>query len=1007
MKASWPMSAHTKRSATAPPLRTKLLLAFAVVACTTAVCGVLSLVFVNRIGNAIAVYADITSPLQTESAALIDTAHQMRTYVFKATSDGNDSQTISTQLDRLDAVSRVQLNNLRVLAERIGIRIKIDSAEPLERQYVTVLHDIVEKNRMLGVAAAANAERRRRFERIYRTTESQLRAIVNRADGFSNESEEKAKVDLQTGNATVASLAEIVSEIFNEINPRLQSAYKLVDQIGQLDEFVKLLAVSDSDAISSIELTANATLKSIDLLMTRLQGRLRSPAESDAFDRLQQSFTDLRNALLDEDGVIKGYRAAAFVQAEINQGRETLEEIDQQYFSILGGVQGPVVALNSEARETATADVVHARYVVIGASLVAVLGAWLLACIFARRITSPLTRLANHLTAIRQTGEMSPLSDDLVTGGYDEIEKLVHSFNAMIMELGDARLRLIEWSNGEIQTQYERLSAAINNMPLGLCMFDAGQKLIVCNQRYAEIYGVSEEHTRPGTTLEAILAHRPQIAADAHGGENMMVERLAAIRAGKPWFEINEFGDGRIIAMSYHPLSNGGSVAIHEDVTERRKAEQRIVHMVHHDALTELPNRVRFREETTEALGGMAEGEKLAVLYIDLDHFKEVNDTLGHPMGDLLLRQVSQRLRDCVRPSDRVARLGGDEFAVIQVAADQPLGATAMANRIITELAVPFDLDGHQAVIGASIGISIAPDDDVDADGLLKKADMALYRSKEYGRSIYSFFEPEMDTRMQRRRALEFDLRKALALDQFEVYYQPLVNLASDKITGFEALLRWRHPERGMVQPNDFIPLAEEIGLIVPIGNWVLNQACHDAMTWPDHIKIAVNLSPVQFGKTLVLDVISALSKSGLAPNRLELEITETVLLQDTDSTIAVLNQLRDLGTRIVMDDFGTGYSSLGYLRKFPFDKIKIDRSFINDMDEKADSIAIVRAVAGIGATLGMSTTAEGVETVEQLRQLRLEGCTEVQGFLISKPRPASQLAELLGQSLNADMAAA
>jgi diguanylate cyclase (GGDEF)-like protein len=397
----------------------------------------------------------------------------------------------------------------------------------------------------------------------------------------------------------------------------------------------------------------------------------------------------------------------------------------------------------------------------------------------------------------------------------------------------------------------------------------------------------------------------------------------------------------------------------------------------------------------------------MAVLYIDLDHFKDVNDTFGHPIGDVLLRQVSERLRGCVRPSDAVARLGGDEFAVIQTAANQPVSATAMANRIIKELALPFDLDGHQAIIGASIGISVAPDDGDDADGLLKKADMALYRSKEDGRGIYSFFEPEMDARMQRRRALELDLRKAISLNQFEVHYQPLLNLQNNEISGFEALVRWRHPERGMVQPNDFIPLAEETGLIGPIGNWVLNQACSDALKWPDHVKIAVNLSPVQFNKTLVLDVISALAKSGLAPSRLELEITETVLMQDTDSAIAMLNQLRDLGVRIAMDDFGTGYSSLGYLRKFPFDKIKIDRSFIADMDEKADSIAIVRAVTGLGATLGISTTAEGVETVEQLRQLRQEGCTEAQGFLISKPRPASELADLLGQLAKFGKAAA
>jgi diguanylate cyclase (GGDEF)-like protein/PAS domain S-box-containing protein len=1006
MKAIRSMLAHVLRRPAAPPLRTKLLLAFAVVACATAVCGALSLLFVNRIGNAIVVYADITSPLQAESAALIDTAQRMRVYVFKSVSNGTDPQTISTQLNLLDAESHTRLSNLRALADRTGSRVELDAAEQLEKRYLGLLHDIIEQSRAVGTAAALNEKRRARFESLLHNTKAQLSAIVDRADGIIAETEERAKIDGQTGNATVARLADLVSELFTEINPRSRSAYKVMRETEQLDDIVKLVADGRNFSIPDIERTTNHTLKTINLIMAHLQGRLRDREGTEVFARLQQGVADLRESLLGDDGLIKGYGAAASAQAEIIRDRETLETIDRQYFNLLSQVQEAVTALNSDARATAASDVGNARNVVIGASLVAVLGALLLASVFARRITGPLTRLANHAAAIRQTSEMNQVPDDLV-GGYDEIEKLVDSFNAMIVELGDARTRLIDWSNGEIQTQYERLSAAINNMPLGLCMFDAEQKLIVCNQRYAEIYGVSEEHTHPGTPLEAILEHRLQVAADARGGEHMTVERLAAIRAGKPWFEINEFGDGRIIAMSYHPLSNGGSVAIHEDVTERRKAEQRIAHMAHHDALTDLPNRVHFREEMTEALNNVADGDKVAVLYIDLDHFKDVNDTFGHPIGDVLLRQVSQRLRACVRPTDAVARLGGDEFAVIQTAGNQPVSATAMANRIIKELAMPFDLDGHQALIGASIGISVAPDDGDDADGLLKKADMALYRSKEDGRGIYSFFEPEMDARMQRRRALELDLRKALALDQFEVHYQPLLNLENNEISGFEALVRWRHPERGMVQPNDFIPLAEETGLIGPIGNWVLNQACSDALKWPDHVKIAVNLSPVQFNKTLVLDVISALSKSGLAPNRLELEITETVLMQDTDSTIAMLNQLRDLGVRIAMDDFGTGYSSLGYLRKFPFDKIKIDRSFIKDMDGKADSMAIVRAVTGLGATLGMSTTAEGVETVEQLRQLRLEGCTEVQGFLISKARPASELAELLSQPSKAGQAAA
>jgi predicted signal transduction protein with EAL and GGDEF domain len=362
-----------------------------------------------------------------------------------------------------------------------------------------------------------------------------------------------------------------------------------------------------------------------------------------------------------------------------------------------------------------------------------------------------------------------------------------------------------------------------------------------------------------------------------------------------------------------------------------------------------------------------------------------------------LLKAVSERIKAVIRPTDTVARLGGDEFAIVQVNVDQPLGSTALATRLIKELSAPFDVLGHQVVIGASVGISLAPDDGNSPDLLLKNADMALYRAKEDGRGTYRFFEAAMDARMQARRALELDLRKALVLGEFEMFYQPLINLQTNEVTCFEALLRWHHPERGLVAPGDFIPLTEEIGLIGPIGAWALQRACRDAMAWPDDIRVAVNLSPVQFkGGTVVPDVIDALSASDLPARRLEIEITEAVLLQDTEVTVSILTQLRELGVHIAMDDFGTGYSSLGYLRKFPFDKIKIDQSFIRDLTHKGDSIAIVRAVTGLGSTLGISTTAEGVETEAQLQCLKMEGCTEVQGYLFSEPRPASELGPIL-----------
>jgi diguanylate cyclase (GGDEF)-like protein len=395
------------------------------------------------------------------------------------------------------------------------------------------------------------------------------------------------------------------------------------------------------------------------------------------------------------------------------------------------------------------------------------------------------------------------------------------------------------------------------------------------------------------------------------------------------------------------------------------------------------------------------------VLCIDLDHFKDVNDALGHPVGDKLLQQVSARLRKEIGPHDTVARLGGDEFAIIQLGAELR-ESSDLAHRLIETLSMPYEIDDHQVIIGCSVGIALAPQDGTDPVALLKAADLALYRAKTNGRGAFQFYEAEMDARLQARRVLELDLRNALANDELEVFYQPQINLDRNNISGFEALLRWNHPERGTVSPADFIPVAEEIGLIGRIGAWVLKAACCEAIKWPHDIKVAVNLSPAQFkNRSLILDVTSALAVSGLRASRLELEITESVMLQDTDSVLTTLHQIHDLGVRISMDDFGTGYSSLSYLRKFPFDKIKIDQSFVRDVCESGDTAAIVKAVATMSASLGMDTTAEGVETLEQLQRVRLEGCTEVQGYFYSKPLPAGKIPELISSLLGNERARA
>jgi diguanylate cyclase (GGDEF)-like protein len=438
-------------------------------------------------------------------------------------------------------------------------------------------------------------------------------------------------------------------------------------------------------------------------------------------------------------------------------------------------------------------------------------------------------------------------------------------------------------------------------------------------------------------------------------------------------------------------------VAVHEDVTEQRRAASQIAYLARHDPLTGLPNRTVLREHLAQMLRRNGRGDDLALMLLDLDEFKAVNDSHGHPTGDQLLCQVADRLRACTRETDLIARLGGDEFAVVQCGAQQPAAATGLARRVIAAMVQPFELGGLQVHIGTSIGIAVAPFDGDEPDLLLKNADLALYRAKGDGRGTMRFFGPGMDQRAQARRALEADLREALARQQFYLEYQPKVSLRDDTVEGVEALLRWQHPLRGAVPPAEFVPLAEETGLIVPVGRWVLEQACRDALRWPASVRVAVNVSAVQFRHDAVLrDVAHALPASGLEAGRLEIEITESMMMRDPARSVAMLHQLRERGVRIALDDFGTGYSSLTTLHRFPFDRIKIDRSFVRDLEHRADGRSIVRAVAGLGRNLGIETTIEGVETPEQLAIARQEGCIEAQGYLYSRPVPANRIAEFI-----------
>ena len=536
------------------------------------------------------------------------------------------------------------------------------------------------------------------------------------------------------------------------------------------------------------------------------------------------------------------------------------------------------------------------------------------------------------------------------------------------------------------------LRLAVQEMPHGLSVFDGDDKLVFANRQVAKVWDVPETLFEPGTSFQRVMAGSNGIETEQSRLQPTPPKGSIGTRQ-REWIK----DDGRNIEVTVKRLANGSTIALHADITEQRRAQERIAFHARHDPLTSLPNRMAMREELHRQLVRNARGEDLAVLCVDLDRFKVVNDMFGHAAGDVLLTQVADRLRGCVRGTDYVARLGGDEFVVFQCGTQQPVSATALARRVIAALSATFDLDGQVAQIGGSVGIAMAPFDGDTPDALLKSADLALYRAKAGGRSTLRFFEPGMDAHAQRRRALEGDLRQALALGQLHLAYQPQVDIKTSQVAGVEALLRWTHPTRGNIPPVEFIPLAEETGLIVPLGAWVLAQACRDAAQWPANVRVAVNVSAVQFTRRALLsDVMTALNDAGLNAQRLEIEITESVMLQDQKQALGLLTEMRAHGIQVAMDDFGTGYSSLSYLRSFAFDRIKIGRSFVNDVLTNPEARAIVRAISGLGSSLGMAVTAEGVETLAQLEVMRQEGCSEVQGYLFSRPAPASEIAGII-----------
>jgi len=547
----------------------------------------------------------------------------------------------------------------------------------------------------------------------------------------------------------------------------------------------------------------------------------------------------------------------------------------------------------------------------------------------------------------------------------------------------------------------DRFDTALNNMPHGLAMFDADGRVLVVNRRWSEILPIDPETITARSRCEAIIAAYVELGLLSERDGGRIIEAVGARRGDLASRQLEVTAGDRNVDMTFQPMESGGLVVAIEDITEKRRTEARIAHMARHDALTGLPNRSLYQERLEAALAMMNSDDMLAVLFVDLDNFQQINDTLGHSTGDAVLIEVADRLRFTVGENDVVARFSADEFVILQTGARNEHDVISLAGRVIETVGDIVQIDGKAIACGASVGIALAPRDGTDADQLLKSADMALARAKAGGRGMLHFYEEEMDRRAQARRATEMDLRRALQNDELAVYFQPLLNLKTLSVTTCEALVRWPHPVRGMISPAEFIPVAEETGLVIEMGRQVMRKACQACAGWPDGVRVAVNLSSVQFERDDVVAVVAdALSASGLDPSRLELEITETLLLKDSAPVLETLQRLKAMGVRLSLDDFGTGYSSLSYLHKFPIDKVKIDRSFVRPITTDRKAAKLLRGVTRLGAELGLSVVVEGVETHEQLKMIDAAGVvTEIQGFILSPAVPDAQVRAMMGRT--------
>jgi diguanylate cyclase (GGDEF)-like protein len=956
-------------------LRTRLFVVMALSGGVLLATGGVGLHYVDEVGQTLRRSTEITAPLLSDVLEMTQAGRRVRASVHAAAEQCTGLDAARGELQAFEASSSVLLRNLRARAERLKAESDLDRIADVENRFVTIGENIlgtcVRTSMLVGrIMAAGDA----------------VQADIADMAAIADTIEEKLTLPLRTGDEP----RRHERNLFADLSPltRLRSDLGGFIGIGEL-----VSALNTGAAVSAFEIRRTDKLRDLTADVERLRPVMGEIGMDDDHGRLIDLVADLADRVVGGNGLMTVQRALTDARATMAAQRLELGTIDDDYFRSVRGFEETARRLDRLAQRQVVTSTREAYVAVATTSLVLLLFALATALDVARRVTVPIERFTDHVRRLRGLEDLErPLCRTLVRRT-DEIGLLARSFARLTNALSDARRRLEAEAEARILRQYDRLQSAIATMPQGFYLLDSDERLVVWNDSLLHMYGLRPGEVTVGMPITAVVERTRELGVFLPAWRTEPLFRRA-MTDHQPYQRVDELPDGRTIVVTASPTSDGGVAVTHEDVTSRRRVEAEIEQLVRFDTATGLANRTSFQDRIGLALSEREEEEQIALLYVDLDHFKTVNDSLGHKIGDRLLAEVAARIIECTGEWDHAGRLGGDEFAVLQTRLFQPMAATDLARRLHESISQPYDIDGAQIVVGASIGIAVAPDDALAADTLLAHADMALYRAKSEGRGITRFFEPEMDAHMQMRRMLELDLRGALERNEFELHYQPVVGAASARIEGFEALLRWRHPERGLVSPVDFIPVAEEIGLIGDIGAWVLREATRVAAGWPEDLRIAVNISPVQIKtRALVLDVLAAIGRSGLRPDRLELEITEGMLLVDTEATLATLAQFRDIGVRIAMDDFGTGYSSLGYLRRFAFDKVKIDQSFVRGLGETADSVAIVRAVTSLCSSLGITTTAEGVETEAQRDRLRLEGCDQFQGWLYGRPMPEAEVA--------------